>query len=137
VKQDAKLGGEYSAPESSMIVEEVRHNLTECAALAKSMGIAREKIILDPGLGFGKTVTQNLMLIRYMGRIKDLGYPVLLGPSRKSFIGRVLDTSVEERLEGTAALVALGVAEGADIIRVHDVQFMSRVAKMAAAVKAS
>lgn len=133
VTQDAKIGGEYKAAENADIVEEVKRNLLARAAAAQAAGIARDKIILDPGLGFGKTVEQNLALIRHLDRLKALGYPVLVGPSRKSFIGRVLDMPVEGRLEGTAALVAASVLNGADIIRVHDVPFMARVAKMAAA----
>ncbi|MDX2028256.1 MAG: dihydropteroate synthase [Alphaproteobacteria bacterium] len=133
VTQDAKIGGEYRATDSADVTKDVIRNLSERAAAAQKAGIAKDKIILDPGLGFGKTVEQNLGLIRDIGRLKELGYSVLVGPSRKSFIGRVLDAPVEGRLEGTAALVAASTLKGADVIRVHDVQFMARVAKMAAA----
>jgi dihydropteroate synthase len=92
------------------------------------------EIILDPGIGFGKTVEQNLELIDRLGEIKALGYPLLLGASRKSFIGYTLNLPPEQRLEGTAAAVALGIARGADIVRVHDVGFMARVARMADAI---
>jgi dihydropteroate synthase len=136
ITRDNKIGGEYAAPVTGDIIEEVKKNLTSQAGFAKQSGIARGKIILDPGLGFGKTVGQNLALIREIGQLKALGYPVLLGLSRKSFIGRVLDLPVEERLEGTAALAAIAVFQGADILRVHDVKFMARAARMAAAVKA-
>ncbi len=93
-------------------------------------GIEREKIIVDPGIGFGKTVEQNLQLIRELGELKVLGRPILVGPSRKSFIGYTLDLPPEERLEGTAAAVTIGIAKGADIVRVHDVKEMVRVARM-------
>ena len=98
------------------------------------MGDADDQIILDPGIGFGKTVTQNLAIINQLDRIKELGFPVLLGASRKSFIGRVLDVPVEQRLEGTAAASAIGILRGADIIRVHDVEAMARIARMTDAV---
>jgi dihydropteroate synthase len=138
---DAKIGGEFGAPDSGEtggdIVGDVLRDLRERTMFAEKSGIAREKIIIDPGIGFGKTVEQNLALSRSLDRLKASGYPVLTGPSRKSFIGRVLDLPVDERLEGTAALVAIAAFQGVDIIRVHDVKFMARVAKMAGAVKAN
>ena len=91
-------------------------------------------IILDPGIGFGKTRQENLEIIRRLPELRELGYPVLIGPSRKSFIGKTLDLQVDERLEGTAAAVALGIAGGADIVRVHDVKQMVRVARMTDAI---
>ncbi|HET9848346.1 MAG TPA: dihydropteroate synthase [Candidatus Dormibacteraeota bacterium] len=91
-------------------------------------------IILDPGIGFGKTRAENLEIIRRLPELRELGYPILIGPSRKSFIGKTLDLPVDERLEGTAAVVALGIAGGADIVRVHDVREMVRVARMADAI---
>jgi dihydropteroate synthase len=135
VTHDKKIGGEYGATNSTDIVEDVKNRLAERAAFAESVGIARDKIILDPGIGFGKTVEQNLALIRELPRLKSLGYPVLLGTSRKSFIGRVLDLGVDERLEGTAATVAIGAFLGADILRVHDVQCMARVVRMATVLR--
>jgi dihydropteroate synthase len=113
-----RLGGSYLGPDYDDFLEDV------------ASGIARDQIILDPGIGFGKTVAQNMALINSIDRFKALGYPVLSGPSRKSFIGRVLDLPVEERLEGTAATVALSIVRGADIIRVHDTRAMVRVARM-------
>jgi dihydropteroate synthase len=98
------------------------------------MGVSREKIILDPGIGFGKTTEQNLELLNRLDEIRSLGFPVLLGPSRKSFIGYTLDLPPEERLEGTAAAVAIGILRGADIIRVHDVKAIVRAARMTDAV---
>ena len=106
----------------------------ESVALAHAAGIKDEKIILDPGIGFGMTVTENLELIDRMAEIRDLGYPVLLGPSRKSFIGYTLDLPPDQRLEGTAAAVAVGIVRSTDIVRVHDVEVMARVARMTDAI---
>ncbi len=90
----------------------------------------RENIVLDPGIGFGKTALHNLVIMQRLAEITALGYPVLLGTSRKSFIGKVLDLPVEERGEGTAATVAYGITRGVRLVRVHDVAAMHRVAKM-------
>ena len=92
------------------------------------------RITLDVGIGFGKTVEQNLELINLLPDIRGLGYPLLYGPSRKSFIGYTLDLPPERRLAGTAASVAIGIDRGADIIRVHDVEFMNQVARMTDAI---
>jgi dihydropteroate synthase len=91
-------------------------------------------IILDPGVGFGKTVEQNLELLDRLGDFHSLGYPILLGPSRKSFIGYTLDLPPNQRMEGTAAAVSIGIDRGADIIRVHDVVYMIRIARMTDAI---
>jgi dihydropteroate synthase len=110
------------------------------ASLKKSMQIALDagvdwnNIIIDPGVGFGKTVEQNVEIVRRLAELKVLGRPILLGTSRKSFIGHVLDLPVDQRLEGTAATVAIGIANGADIVRVHDVAQMVRVARMSDAI---
>jgi dihydropteroate synthase len=104
--------------------------LRETIALALESGIEWEKIIVDPGIGFGKTVEQNLTVMAELAELKVLGRPILLGPSRKSFIGYTLDLPPDERIEGTAAAVAIGIANGADILRVHDVKEMARVARM-------
>jgi len=134
--EDKRLGGAYAAPAYGDIVDDVAAALGERIQAAHAAGIATEKIIADPGLGFGKTVEQNLALIERLGELKTrLGVPVLIGPSRKSFIGKILDTPVGERLEGTAACVAIGVMHGADIVRVHDVKEMARVVKMVGAIK--
>jgi dihydropteroate synthase len=130
VAQEARLGGRYIGVEYDDLIADVSRELLESVAIALEAGVSRERIILDPGIGFGKTVSQNLTLIDELNRIRDLGYPVLLGPSRKSFIGYTLNLPPEERLEGTAATVAIGIDRGADIIRVHDVKAMARVAKM-------
>ena len=102
--------------------------------MAQSVGVHRERIILDPGIGFGKTADHNLEILNRLGEFKDLGFPLLVGTSRKSTIGLVLDLPVEERLEGTAATVALAIAGGADIVRVHDVREMTRVVRMSDAI---
>lgn len=112
------------------LLGEVKAELLESVQLARSAGVADGNILLDPGIGFGKTVEQNLELINRLGEIRALGYPVLLGASRKSFIGYTLDLPPGERLEGSAAAAVVGIVRGADIIRVHDVEFMARVARM-------
>ncbi|KUO96420.1 dihydropteroate synthase [Ferroacidibacillus organovorans] len=112
------------------IVELVCDALQNLVERAIRTGVSREKIILDPGIGFGKTMQQNLRLINETDAIKRLGYPVLVGTSRKSVIGHVLNVPVQERIEGTAATVALAVARGADVVRVHDVGAMARVVRM-------
>ena len=125
-----QLGNAYIGPEYIDLLADLRRELLASVDLALAAGIAKEKIILDPGIGFGKTVSQNLELIDRLGEIRALGYPVLLGPSRKSFIGYTLDLPPDQRLEGTAAAIAVGITRGADIIRVHDVKEMVRIAKM-------
>ena len=129
-----RLGGRYIGVEYDDLLEDVKHELMESVAIAHAAGIPDEHIILDPGIGFGKTVAQNLELLDRLGEIHGLGYPILLGPSRKSFIGYTLDLPPEQRFEGTASTVAVGIARGADIIRVHDVEAMARVAKMTDAI---
>ncbi len=130
----ARLGGRYVGVEYINLLEEVKSELMHSVGIARAAGIAAERIILDPGIGFGKTVEQNLELLDRLGEIRALGYPVLLGPSRKSFIGYTLNLPPNERMEGTAAAVAVGIARGADIVRVHDVEAMVRVARMADAI---
>lgn len=129
-----RLGGRYVGVHYDDLIGEIRQELLESVALAEAAGIPGEQIILDPGVGFGKTVEQNLTLINRLDEICALGYPVLLGPSRKSFIGYTLDLPPDQRVEGTAAAVAVGIARGADIIRVHDVEIMARVARMTDAI---
>jgi dihydropteroate synthase len=132
---DTKIGGHYTAPTYSDVIGDVCEALRGYADTAMGAGIDRDKIILDPGIGFGKTPQQNMALIKHLPRLKTLGFPVLMGVSRKFFIGHILDVGVDERLEGTAACIASCVANGADILRVHDVKMMARVAKMAAALR--
>ncbi len=131
---DARLGGEYDAPDYNDLLTDVQKDLAALAANAEATGIDKNQIVLDPGLAFGKTAEQNLGLIDQLGFLKSLGYPLLVGPSRKSFVGKVLNLPVEERVEGTAATVAIAIARGADIVRVHDVEAMVRVARMADAI---
>jgi dihydropteroate synthase len=129
-----RLGGRYVGVPYENLLEDVKRELLESVALAHQAGIKDDQIVLDPGIGFGKTVEQNLELLNRLGEIRALGYPVLLGPSRKSFIGYTLDMPPDQRLEGTAAAVAIGIARGADIVRVHDVAFMARLVRMADAI---
>ena len=116
------------------IVPEVILDLKRAVDFSLDAGVPWENIIIDPGLGFGKTLEQNLELVRRLDELKVLGRPILLGTSRKSMIGLVLDLPPEERLEGTAATVAIGIFKGADIVRVHDVKQMVRVARMSDAI---
>lgn len=129
-----KLGGRYVGVPYEDLLGEIKQELLESVGLAHQAGISDDKIILDPGIGFGKTVSQNLELLNRLDEIRSIGYPILLGPSRKSFIGYTLDLPPDERLEGTAAAVAVGIVRGADIVRVHDVQAMIRVARMTDAI---
>ena len=129
-----QLGGRYVGVPYTNLLEDIRRELLESVDLARAAGIPDAHILLDPGIGFGKTVEQNLELIDRLDEVRSLGFPVLLGVSRKSFIGYTLNLPPDQRLEGTAAAVAVGIARGADIIRVHDVAFMSRVARMADAI---
>ncbi len=132
--QEERLGGHYVGVHYDDLMEDVKRELLESVALACASGIPEAHIILDPGIGFGKTVEQNLELLDRLGEIVALGYPVLLGPSRKSFIGYTLNLPPDQRVEGTAAAVAIGIDRGADIVRVHDVRSMARVARMTDAI---
>jgi dihydropteroate synthase len=116
------------------VMAEVTSSLRNSLELALSLNVPRENIILDPGIGFGKTWRQDLEILRRLGELKELGRPVLIGPSRKSLIKMVLDLPANERVEGTAATVAIGIANGADIVRVHDVKQMVRVCRMSDAI---
>jgi dihydropteroate synthase len=129
-----RLGGQYLGAEYSDVVKDVSRELLESVDLALQGGVKRGQIILDPGLGFGKKIEHNLELVKRLDEIKALGYPVLLGPSRKSFIGYTLDLPPDQRVEGTAAVCAIAVTRGVDILRVHDVTVIGRVAKMSDAV---
>lgn len=125
-----QLGGRYVGVEYDDLLQDVKKELLESVELAHKAGIPDELIVLDPGIGFGKTVEQNLELLNRLDEIRLLDYPVLLGPSRKSFIGYTLDLPLDDRVEGTAAAVSVGITRGADIIRVHDVPEMIRIARM-------
>ena len=134
VEVRAQLGNAYIGSEYQNLIEDVKRELLVSVELATKAGIEESHIILDPGIGFGKTREHNLELINRLDEIRGLGYPVLLGPSRKSFIGFTLDLPADQRIEGTAATIAVGIARGADIVRVHDVKEMARVAKMTDAI---
>jgi len=116
------------------IIPAVLSDLKRSIDMALDAGVPWENIIIDPGIGFGKTLEQNLELVRRLDELKVLGRPILLGTSRKSMIGLVLDLPMEQRLEGTAASSVIGTVKGADIIRVHDVKEMIRIARMSDAI---
>ena len=116
------------------LLGDITKSLRESTGMALAAGLAKEKIIIDPGLGFGKNAAQNLAVLRRLKELRCLGQPILVGPSNKSTIGQVLNLPVEERMEGTAACVAIGIANGAHIVRVHDVKKMSRIARMTDAI---
>jgi dihydropteroate synthase len=116
------------------IMETICDFLRESIDIALDAGVKREKIILDPGIGFGKTSEQNIEVISRLGELNDLGYPILLGTSRKSMIGKILDLPAKERVEGTLATSVMGVTQGVDIIRVHDVLENSRAIKVSDAI---
>ncbi|MBI3242924.1 MAG: dihydropteroate synthase [Chloroflexi bacterium] len=132
--QSAQLGGRYVGVEYDELLGDIKRELDESIELALKAGVKPERIIVDPGIGFGKTVEQNLELVDRLGELKALGYPILVGPSRKSFVGYTLNLPPDQRLEGTAAAVALSIDRGADIVRVHDVAQMIRVTKIADAI---
>ena len=118
----------------SQLLPDILGSLSQSVKTATSARVRPENIVLDPGIGFGKTPDHNLAILRQLAEFKSLGFPLLVGTSRKSTIGFVLDLPVEDRLEGTAATVALAIAGGADIVRVHDVKEMVRVCRMSDAI---
>ncbi|MCU9615266.1 dihydropteroate synthase [Caldibacillus lycopersici] len=136
----ADVASEYNVPiilthnrenmDYQSFIRDALLDLYESITIAKKRGVRDDQIILDPGIGFAKTVEQNLEMMRNIDKVVALGYPVLLGTSRKSLIGAVLDLPVNERMEGTGATVCYGIEKGSSIIRVHDVKEMSRMAKM-------
>jgi dihydropteroate synthase len=115
-------------------MEDMMADLAETVAIAKKAGIADDKIILDPGVGFAKSYENNLEAIREVGKLKKLGYPVLLGTSRKSVIGLTLDTNKNERVEGTLVTTVFGVQQGCAFVRVHDVKENVRAIRMTQAI---
>lgn len=121
-------------PTTSDIAADVAHDLAAAVRRAEALGCPRGSIIVDPGIGFGKDAAGNLLLLRDLARLRELGLPVLLGASRKSTIGRVLDLPPDERLEGTIATTVLGVVARVDVVRVHDVRANQRAARMADAI---
>jgi len=116
------------------VVGDLLEGFRETLRIARQAGVPEERLIIDPGFGFGWTEEQSLEILRRLAELRVLGRPILIGTSRKSTIGKVLDLPAEDRLEGTAATVAISIANGADIVRVHDVKAMVRVARMTDAV---
>lgn len=131
VSQEQRLGSRYVGVRYGELIGDIRQELIEQIEVGLAAGVKKGQIIIDPGIGFGKTVEQNLELIDRLDELKVIGSPILIGPSRKSFIGYTLDLPPDDRIEGTAAAVAIGIERGADIVRVHDVRAMKRVAVMA------
>ncbi|QNU68631.1 dihydropteroate synthase [Ruminiclostridium herbifermentans] len=139
--QMASVAAKYNVPVCIMhnrttgteyhnLIEDMLIELTQSIELAHKAGIKDENIIIDPGIGFAKTFEQNLEVMRQLDAFKRLGYPILLGASRKSFIGKILDLEVNDRLEGTLAITAAGIIKGCDIVRVHDIKENVRVSKI-------
>lgn len=135
--QQTELGGRYVEVEYKDVVAAVKRGLKKSIELAKTAGLSDEQIIIDPGIGFGKTTAHNLELLKRLGELKSLGYPLLLGVSRKSLIGYTLDLPPNQRLEGSLAANAWGVMQGAHILRVHDVKETVRLARMLDAIRAA
>jgi dihydropteroate synthase len=123
------------SPRYRSLLGELVRFFRERLAVACSAGIDRNKILLDPGLGFGKRLRHNLEILQQLERLASLNRPIVVGPSRKSFIGQVLDLPVDQRIEGTAAAVTAAILHGAHVVRVHDVAPMVRVARMADAIR--
>jgi dihydropteroate synthase len=121
-------------PHYDDVIGEIRDFFKTAVKKAEAAGISQSHIVLDPGIGFGKTLEHNLEILRHLEEFTALGYPLLVGTSRKAMIGKILGSEASDRREGTAATVALAIAGGADIVRVHDVREMARVAKMADAI---
>jgi dihydropteroate synthase len=117
------------------IVHDIIKSLSDSVELAESAGVLPYSIMVDPGIGFGKTAEQNLKLLKYLNEFLSLGKPVLIGTSRKSFIGKIIGSdNLDDRLEGTSATVAIAIMNGASIIRVHDVRYMKRVSRVVDAI---
>jgi dihydropteroate synthase len=125
-----------AAPRYDDVLAEVRSFLAERTAAAAAAGLGADRTILDPGIGFGKRPEDNLTLLNRLTDLAELGRPIMVGPSRKSFLGAILDLPAEERLEGTLAAAVLAVARGAHILRVHDVEAVRRAVRTAEAVLA-
>jgi dihydropteroate synthase len=119
------------------VVTEIFEFLSARADAAEAAGVSRARILVDPGIGFGKTMAHNLELLGRLGEFRSLGLPVLIGTSRKSFLGRLTGRPVEERLPGTAASVAAAIAAGAAVVRVHDVRAIRDVCRVCDAVAAA
>ncbi len=144
-KNMAKIIARYDVPVVMMhnqekdvydddIMECIKDFFKKSIKIAKDAGIKDENIILDPGIGFGKNPEQNMHVMKRLGELKDLGYPILLGTSRKSMIGKILDLPPKERIEGTIATTVMGIMQGIDIVRVHDIKENLRAAKVTDAI---
>jgi dihydropteroate synthase len=120
-------GTDYSGD----LMDEIKRFLRASIERALDAGVPRVRVLIDPGIGFGKTAEQNWVVMRRLEELRELGQPILIGTSRKSFIGKALDVPVDQRLEGTAATVTAAILRGADVVRVHDVKEMTRVAQIA------
>lgn len=125
-----QTGTEYKGD----LVEEMKTFFQRSLQLAEQAGLARDRIILDPGIGFGKTAEQNIAVMSRLAEFRVFGLPLLLATSRKSFLGKILDLPPEERVEGTVATTVLGIAQGADMVRVHDIKENSRAARVTDAI---
>ena len=125
-QRDTKVQGD--------IMAEIIADMERAVNLAVKVGMERENIIIDPGVGFGKTLEQNLEIVDRLAELRPLGQPILLGTSRKSMIGLTLDLPPDQRVEGTAATLAIGIANGTDLVRVHEVKQMVRVCRMSDAI---
>lgn len=128
------MSNQRDAPAQGSIMARISADLAEGIEIAVKAGVPRGNIIVDPGVGFGKTLEQNLEIVSRLAELKLLHRPILLGTSRKSLIGLVLDLPVDQRVEGTAATLAIGIAHGADMVRVHDVKQMARICRMSDAI---
>ena len=139
-KEMAKVAAKYNVPcilmhnrenkEYNDLMKDVVFDLVESINIALNAGVSRENIILDPGIGFAKTLNENLIVMNNLEKIKDLGYPVLLATSRKSMIGLTLDEPVDQRVEGTIATTVLGITKGCEFVRVHDIRENKRACVM-------
>ena len=118
----------------NQMIDDIKNSLIISSEIAIKSGLDKKNIILDPGLGFGKDVKQNLWLLKNLNKFLDLDYPLMIGSSRKSFIGAVLNSPINDRIEGTAATVSISIAKGADLVRVHDVVEISKTVKMTDAI---
>lgn len=143
-KEMAKVAAKYNIPcilmhnrenkEYNDLMKDVVFDLVESINIALNAGVSRENIILDPGIGFAKTLNENLIVMNNLEKIKDLGYPVLLATSRKSMIGLTLDEPVDQRVEGTIATTVLGITKGCEFVRVHDIRENKRACVMTDAI---
>lgn len=121
-------------PHYDNLIQEIKTYLSESIKIAREAGIDEDKIIIDPGIGFGKTLNDNLKILKNLVEFKSLGRPIMIGVSRKSIIGKILDLPTDERLEGSLASMAVAIISGANILRVHDVKESKRVAKLVDAI---